>query len=178
MRFVPMMVLALALASSWVIAPVADAKGGGGHGGGAGMGGDGRGSGMSANTNAGGQAIGSFATGGQSTAATNTSLSKSSNGRIAAALGALNASHASASALSHASSNSRVGRIAAYRTAMLVALAMPKATPTEIAARNAAIANARATLLAKAANKPLTARVVAVVDRRLGLPHSNPSLGL
>jgi hypothetical protein len=38
---------------------------------------------------------------------------------------------------------SRVGLIAAYDRAMLAALAMPTATPTEIAARNAAIAAAR-----------------------------------
>jgi len=44
-----------------------------------------------------------------------------SHGSVASSLGALNAAHASDTALAHASPNSRVGRIAAYRDAALAA---------------------------------------------------------
>ena len=44
-------------------------------------------------------------------------VEKISNGDIASKLGALNAAHASATALANASPNSRVGKIAAYRDA-------------------------------------------------------------
>jgi hypothetical protein len=203
MEFLPIVALAFGLAITTATIPTAVAKsGGGGMGGGAAMGG-GHAGGMPATSNAGGQVTGparaaevssdqgngnSANTGNSSnnarsaTAPTTTSSTttsfKTSNGRLAAALGALNASHASATARAHASSRSRVGKIAAYDKAMLTALAMPDATPTEVAARNAAIASARETLLAAASNKPLTARVVAVVDHRLGLPPSDPRLGL
>jgi hypothetical protein len=63
-----------------------------------------------------------------------------SHGALASALGALNAAHASPTALAHAAPRSRVELIAAYDRAMLAALAT--ATPAEIAARNAAIAAA------------------------------------
>jgi hypothetical protein len=92
-------------------------------------------------------------------------------------LGALNAAHASPTALAHASSNSRVGMIAAYDRAMTAALSMPHATPHQAALRNAAIAAARQDLKA-ASNKTLTAAVVQKVDLLLGLPPSNPRLGL
>jgi hypothetical protein len=61
---------------------------------------------------------------------------------------------------------------------MLAALAMPAATPAEIAARDAAIAAARQNQLAAAANKGLTPGVVAHVDALLGLPPTNPTLGV
>ena len=100
------------------------------------------------------------------------------HGALASALGALNAAHASPKALAHAAPTSRVGLIAAYDRAMLAALAMPTATPAEIAARNAAIAAARQNQLAAAANKGLTPAVVSRVDALLGLPPSNPALGV
>lgn len=73
---------------------------------------------------------------------------------------------------------SRVGMIAAYDHAMVAALAMPTATPAQIATRNAAIAAARQNQLAAAANKGLTPAVVSRVDALLGLPPSNPTLGV
>ncbi len=54
-----------------------------------------------------------------------------SNGNLSSALGALNAAHASANALLHANPNSRVGRIAIFRDAVL-------ATQTIEAERDAA----------------------------------------
>jgi hypothetical protein len=97
---------------------------------------------------------------------------------IASALGALNASHASPTALSHAAPNSQVGKIAAYDKAMVAAINMPSATPAQIAARQAAIADARSTQLAAASNKSLTPAVVAQVDKNLGLPAVDPTLGV
>lgn len=97
---------------------------------------------------------------------------------LASALGALNAAHASPTVLAHAAPKSRVGMIAAYDGGMLEALAMPAATPAQIAARNAAIAAARQDQLAAAANKGLTPAVVSHVDVLLGLPPSNPALGV
>jgi hypothetical protein len=61
---------------------------------------------------------------------------------------------------------------------MVAALAMPAATPAQTAARNAAIAAARADLLAAAANKGLTPATVGTVDSKLGLPATDPSLGV
>lgn len=68
--------------------------------------------------------------------------------------------------------------IGAYRTSMQAALAMPTATPAQVAARDAAIASARSDLLAPAANKGLTPNVVSAVDKNIGLPASDPSLGV
>jgi hypothetical protein len=68
--------------------------------------------------------------------------------------------------------------IGAYHNAMITALAMPTTTPAQAAARNAAIAAARADLLAQAANKSLTPSVVSSVDNRLGLPATDPTLGV
>ncbi|MBL8696817.1 MAG: hypothetical protein JNK67_00505 [Alphaproteobacteria bacterium] len=96
---------------------------------------------------------------------------------ISAALGALNAAHASPTARANAAPNSRVGRIAAYEDAMHVALAMPEATPAQRAAKADAIAAARAQELAAAANKPISPAVVARVDSLLGLPPTDPTLG-
>lgn len=61
---------------------------------------------------------------------------------------------------------------------MLGALAMPAGTRAEIAARNAAIAAARSQELKDAANKPLSPSVVAQVDQLLGLPPTNPAIGV
>ena len=71
-----------------------------------------------------------------------------------------------------------VGQIAAYQSAMVAALAMPATTPAQVAARNAAIAAARADILAPAANKGLTPGVVSAVDKQIGLPPSDPTLGV
>lgn len=104
--------------------------------------------------------------------------SLASHGALASALEALNAAHASPTALAHAAPTSRVGLIAAYDRAMLAALPMPTATLAEIAARNAAIAAARQNQLAAAANKGLTPSAVAHVDALIGLPPTNPTLGV
>jgi hypothetical protein len=90
----------------------------------------------------------------------------------------LNAAHASPTALAHASSTSTVGLIGAYHSAMVAALAMPATTPAQVTARNAVIASARADLLTQAANKSLTPAVVSAVDRQIGLPATDPSLGV
>jgi hypothetical protein len=103
---------------------------------------------------------------------------KTTHGSLAATAGALNAAHASQTALSHAAPNSRVGQIATYDAAMKAAVAMPASTPAQITARNAAIAAARRDDLAVAANKGLTPGVVARVDQQLGLPATDPSLGV
>jgi hypothetical protein len=55
---------------------------------------------------------------------------------------------------------------------------MPSATPAQVAARNIAISAARSTQLAAAANKALTPAVVAQVDKNLGLPAVDPTLGV
>jgi len=97
-------------------------------------------------------------------------------GAVAAAAGALNAAHASPTALAHAAPGSTVGKIASYDRAMLAALAMPANTPAQIAARNTAIAAARGRLAASS-NKSLTPAVVSRVDALLGLPAVDPTLG-
>ena len=100
------------------------------------------------------------------------------HGSLGSALGSLNATDASAKALAHAPPNSIVGQIVSYQSAMRTALAMPTATPAELAARNAAIAAARADILAPAANKGLTPQAVSAVDKQLGLPPTDPTLGV
>jgi hypothetical protein len=106
------------------------------------------------------------------------SHSQTSHGALASALGSLNAVHASPTALAHAAPTSQVGMLASYQSAMLAALAMPATTPAQIAQRNAAIASARADLLAPAANKGLTPATVTAVDQRLGLAPTDPTLGV
>lgn len=97
---------------------------------------------------------------------------------LRAVLGALDAAHASPAAQAHAAPHSRVARITAYYRSMLVALAMPATTPQQVVARDQSIALARSTELAPAANKALSPAVVAKVDSLLGLPPSNPALGV
>jgi len=80
--------------------------------------------------------------------------------------------------MAHAAPNSQVGMIGAYHTAMVAALPMPTATPAHVAARNSAISAARADLLAPAANKGLTATSVTAVDKQIGLPATDPTLGV
>ncbi|MDE2576322.1 MAG: hypothetical protein KGL55_13530 [Rhodospirillales bacterium] len=98
-------------------------------------------------------------------------------GALAAALGALNAAHASPTALAHAAPNSQVGKLSTYDHMMQAALAMPSLTATQIAMRNQAIATARSTALASATTQPLTAAMIARVDDLLDLPATNPNLG-
>ncbi len=61
---------------------------------------------------------------------------------------------------------------------MLAALSMPSLTPAQRAERNAAIAEARAIELSIAANRPVSPAVVSRVDSLLGLPPTNPTLGV
>lgn len=56
----------------------------------------------------------------------------SSHGSDASSLGALNAAHASENALAHANPNSRVGKIAAYRDAVLAAQAAAEAAQADL----------------------------------------------
>ena len=99
-----------------------------------------------------------------------------SNGQLSSALGALNAAHASPTALANAAPGSAVGRLATYDKVMLSALAMPAITSTQITARNAAITSARVQL-ASTTNKTVTPTVITKVDLTLGLPASDPTLG-
>ncbi len=80
--------------------------------------------------------------------------------------------------MAHAAPTSTVGMIGAYHNAMVTALAMPTTTPAQVMARNAAISSARSDLLAQAANKSLTPSVVSAVDKQLGLPATDPTLGV
>jgi hypothetical protein len=67
-------------------------------------------------------------------------------------LGSLNAAHASETALSHASENSRVGQIALYEDSI-----------------DAGDIDAAAAALRAAANKPVTHRVIRQLNRQLGI---------
>jgi hypothetical protein len=130
----------------------------GGGGGGEGKGGgDGGGKGGAADNNAGGQGKG--------------------KGSTASALGALNASHASARAMSHASPNSRVGKIAAYKAAInnLDAVNAAFALGNATVAQQTAAQTSAAQALAKAANKGITAGSVTSLDARLGVSLSAPT---
>jgi hypothetical protein len=148
------------------------AAGGGEHGGGEHGGGGGGGGGIGRSGGAGDHAANAAGHAGD-----HVGRGAASGMQMASALGALNAVHASSTALAHAAPGSKVGQIAAYDNAMLAALAMPGDTPAQVAARNAAIAAARAQLAA-ATNKTLTPDVVAAVDNRLGLPTTDPTLGV
>lgn len=59
---------------------------------------------------------------------------------------------------------------------MLQALAMPAATPEQVAARQAAIAAARAQELEATRGMPVTERLMSRVDTILGLPAMDPTL--
>ena len=92
-------------------------------------------------------------------------------GSEASAMGSLNASHSSATARAHASSNSRVGEIATYESQMKSALAIQN--PIQ---RNAAITSARQQL-AQTTNKPLTSQAITGLDRQLKIQGASPTLG-
>ena len=83
---------------------------------------------------------------------------------VANELGNLNAAHASATARANAAPTSMVGKIATYDAEMRQALTISDPVT------RAYVINAARADLATVANKPLTASVVARVDRLLGLP--------
>lgn len=138
--------------------------GGNGNGGGHGNGGAGSAMGSGASASAGASVDpshtgkGSGSKGGKGSAA-----SKGTKGSTASKLGALNAAHASPNALAHASPNSRVGKIAAYKEAINALNAA--ITPADVLAAQTAAAQA----LANAANKSINASTVASLDSLLGL---------
>ena len=140
--------------------------------------------GNSGNSNAGGNSGNHGASnnasgqGSSSSAGRGNANAPAGSGAIASALGALNAAHASPSAMANAAPNSQVGKMAAYDRAMIAAINMPSQTPAQIAARTQAISNARSTQLAAASNKALSSAVVARVDELLGLPSTDPTLGV
>ena len=71
----------------------------------------------------------------------------------------------------------RIQQMAVYDRAMLRALAMPDRTPTQRGARNSAIAGARIRLAAST-NRHLNPVAVSRIDSLLGLPTSDPTLGV
>ena len=114
---------------------------------------------------------------GNGNAGDNSNSHPTNNGAVASSLGALNAAHASTTALANASPNSRIGKIAAYKAdSAALALAQAQlATDTAnlapaavIAADNVAItaaALAKQTALNAAANKtPVSAETQAALD--------------
>jgi hypothetical protein len=103
---------------------------------------------------------------------------QATSGQLLSALGTLNAAHANAEAFANAAPQSEVGKISAYDKAMLAALALPTATPAELAYQEQQISLDRSTYLVSASNKPLSPAVVAKVDSLLGLPATDPSLGI
>lgn len=108
---------------------------------------------------------------GKSSATVDASASASADANAAAELGKLNAAHASATAMQHASSKSIVGEIAAYKAAMQAALAQ-----TDTTAQANAITAARQQLAA-ASNKKLTVSAVTKIDGMLGITGADPTLG-
>ena len=164
----------------WSIANAAPGANNGGNNGGnaGGNGGSNAGGNGVGNANAGGTHSNgnSPATASMGAGNGNQGHSAASTGQLASAMGALNAAHASPAALANAAPGSTVGKISTYDKLMISALAMPSASPTQIAARNAAITGARLQL-ASTTNKSVTPTVIAKVDQTLGLPATDPSLG-
>ncbi|MGF1628714.1 MAG: hypothetical protein ACFCUT_04535 [Kiloniellaceae bacterium] len=122
------------------------AKGGNGGGNGGGRGGGNAGGKGGGNNGAGSDA------GSAGKSASAAGHNKSETGKAAAALGSLNASHASATSRAHASPNSQVGKLDAYETALA-----------------AGDLEAAAQALADAANKEITSDVVAEVNQNMGI---------
>ena len=85
----------------------------------------------------------------------------------AAGLGALNAAHASPTALAHASSKSIVGAIAAYKSAMITAQADVSKYTTLVSQDQAAVAAAQANLTALQASKTSTATQISDAQAQL-----------
>jgi hypothetical protein len=115
---------------------------GNGNGGGNGNGdGGGNGNGDGGGNGNGHAAVGPGTGGGASVGAASASMgSPSSRGSIASMLGALNAAHASKTALSHAHPTSRVGRIAAYSRAVSATEHSVDVAEANLAAARAALA--------------------------------------
>jgi hypothetical protein len=109
---------------------------GGGNGNGNG-GGNGNGDG---DGNGNGHAAVGTGVGGNVGAVSGSTASPTSEGSIASMLGALNAAHASKTALSHAHPTSRVGRIAAYSRAVSAAERSVNVAVANLAAAKAALA--------------------------------------
>ncbi|WP_137124200.1 hypothetical protein [Roseomonas sp. HF4] len=61
---------------------------------------------------------------------------------------------------------------------MINALAMPTETPQQVALRERAIADARTAALTAARSRPVSEDIATRVDRLLGLPAVDPTLGL
>jgi hypothetical protein len=90
---------------------------------------------------------------------------------------ALNATLAVPRPPAQAGLNSHIRQMAVYDRAMVRALAMPDRTPAQRVARNRAIAGARIQLAA-ATNRRLNPAAVSRIDSLLGLPASDPALGV
>jgi hypothetical protein len=90
---------------------------------------------------------------------------------------ALNATMAVPRPPAHPGLDARMQQMAAYDRAMLHALAMPDRTRAQRTARNVAIAWARIQLAA-ATNRRLNPAAVSRIDALLGLPASDPTLGV
>jgi hypothetical protein len=90
---------------------------------------------------------------------------------------ALNATQAMPRPPVRAGLDARIQQVAAYDRAMLHALTMPDRTRVQRAARNVAIAWARIQLAA-ATNRRLNPAAVSRIDSLLGLPASDPTLGV
>ena len=179
----------------------AKGDGGGGNGKGGGDGGQGKGGDSAASGTGSGAASsvtgsinsGTHGKGASSKGASASKDLKGTKGAMASTLGALNAAHASPNALAHASPNSRVGHVAAYKEAvnglntananLAAAQAAFNASPTTanaMALANAQTAqtNAQATAaqaLATAANKSISASTVTGVNSLLGVSLSAPT---
>jgi hypothetical protein len=165
--------LSLDIGQHSLTAKLAFAKnGGGGHGGGNGNG----------NGNAGGNGVGNGASANKGLASgTDDDAAPDSNGALASSLGALNAAHASTTALENAAPNSRVGRIATYGKVVNAenTLADPNATEEEKAAAESYLdslglagmtaEDAERAALGDAANKTVTDRVIDAVNSLLDL---------
>jgi hypothetical protein len=90
---------------------------------------------------------------------------------------ALNATSVVLRSPGHVGGDSRIRQMAVYDRAMLRALAMPDRTPVQRAARDHAIAGARIHL-AEATNRRLNPVAVSRIDSLLGLPATDPALGV
>lgn len=110
-------------------------------------------------------------TGGSVTTNTSTDLTDTQEANAASELGKLNAAHASATAMAHASSKSIVGQIAAYKVAMQSALAETDTT------QQATDITAARVQLASTTNKQLTPDAISKVDNLLGITGADPTLG-
>jgi hypothetical protein len=143
------------------------------------MAGNGHGNG-GGNGNAGGNGNGNG--NGDGSGSGNSNAHPTNNGEVSSSLGALNAAHASTTALANASPKSRTGKIAAYKADSLALTAAQSqlaadtaslASPAVIAADNDAIAAAalakQAALNAAANKTPVSAETQAALDSMLGL---------